>query len=373
LDDGYVFTTPVSPELTPDQARDLDDILFSSRPLEYFSTRIAGLLAGATVPETGTALGAEFSRRLGVVEAGEVLVFSADDRALQVAADSYVLRHHVAEALVRLYHALAVPHRNGKQADCLWQWIIDGPKQTADLARAARTHLRTEDGANNFWSLVLPRDTSADDERAATSLNVMGAWLQRAMLLLDRLDIDVNAGHNRAKHGLAVRAVHTQMTLVPGPLTPGAEVPVDVFARPGAVDLINGESLEFLSRPAATGGTAHGWELSTLRLVPSVLLAEAHLMTTTYAAMFHLAATRHFEGRNVEAGSLPTYPALPLAPTPDALLGAALVGLRRPFTLPPDGGNVTRHAAIIFEDGSRHDLEVDVPGRWTSNVVDTET
>lgn len=52
---------------------------------------------------------------------------------------------------------------------------------------------------------MLPPDTAPSDNEATSALNVMGSWLHRAMTLLVRNDINLNAGYNKVKHGLAVR------------------------------------------------------------------------------------------------------------------------------------------------------------------------
>jgi hypothetical protein len=125
-----------------------------------------------------------------------------------------------------------------------------------------------------------------------------------------------------------------------------------------------------LAKPAKVSGVKQGWEVTTLRLVPPVLLAEAQLMAVTHAAMSALAATRHFKGRDSGERTPPGYPALPLGPTPDQLLGKAVVGVRRPFTLPPSGTGLTRPPALAFEDGSHVTLDVDVANHWSSAIVD---
>ncbi|MFL6100815.1 MAG: hypothetical protein ACJ71T_12775 [Actinomycetales bacterium] len=176
LHDGGMFTEPVDPDLTPEQAQELDDDLFSSRPLEYFSARIASLLADLSAAEVYPAAGREFARRLGLTRPDEILAFTSDDRALQVAMDSLVLRHHVAEALVRLYHALAVPPA-ANRASCLWQRLADGPRTTVSLVDAVLAHLTSEAGHGQFPGLVLPPDTALDED-AVTALNVMQDWSQ---------------------------------------------------------------------------------------------------------------------------------------------------------------------------------------------------
>lgn len=333
-----MFTQPVGPHLTPEQARELDDDLFSSRPLEYFSSRIASLLATVSATDEDSALGRQFARLLGVTHPGQVLAFTDTDRVLQVAADGYVLRHHVAESLVRLYHALGPPDGANKSS-CIWQRLADGPRSTVKLVDAARAHLIGQDGHDAFPSLVLPPGTTLDED-AVTALNVMQDWLLRAMSLLTRHDIDINAGHNKAKHGFAVRTGLQQVVFTKTPLQPGEPVPLDAIVGLDAVDLINGASLDFLSKPAKAERVEHGWEVTTLRLVPPVLLAEAQLMAVTHAALFSLAAARHFDGRPDGQRASPSYPTIPLGPTPGQLLGKSLVGVRRPYTFPASATEV---------------------------------
>jgi hypothetical protein len=278
-----------------------------------------------------------------------------------------VLRHHVAEALVRLYMALALPDN---QVACAWQRLADGPGTTVKLVKQARAHLTSSAGHGSFRQLVLPPDTTPADQDAAIARNVMAQWLHRAMSLLTRSDNDINAGHNKAKHGFAVRTSYLNMAFSTAPLTPGADVPFDALTGPDTVSLINGASPDFLARPAKVFGVEQGWEVTTLRLVPPVLLAEAQLMAATHAAMFSLAAIRHLQGRNAGDRTLPGYPALPLGPSLEQLLGKAVVGVRRPFTLPPSGTGLTPPPALAFEDGSHVTLDVDVASHWSSVIVD---
>jgi hypothetical protein len=63
------------------------------------------------------------------------------------------------------------------------------------------------------------------------------------------------------------------------------------------------------------------------------------------------------------------YPNLAQGPTPNALLSGSVVGIRRPITLPPDGGPIDRPAAIAYFD-YYYTLRVDVAGKFTGYVVD---
>jgi hypothetical protein len=135
---------------------------------------------------------------------------------------------------------------------------------------------------------------------------------------------------------------------------------------PSAVDIFAGPTLDYLSRPYKIKGRKQGLEITTLNLKPATLLAEAWMMATTYGAMFHLAAARHFSGRNVEIAA---YPPLPLGPTPLELLpDAVVVGLRQPLTTPPHGGELDRTTIIGLQRGYRP-LDVDLDGGWSGTIT----
>jgi hypothetical protein len=285
-----------------------------------------------------------------------------------VATDSFAVRHHTAEALVRLYHGLTVGSTAGGSAACVWASVADGPVRTVDLVEQASSHLRSTPGREAFWSLVLPSAVAPEaTQEMVTALNIMGAWLQRAMALLIRDDININAAHNKVKHGLAVRPrddVRITFT-TQGPNADGT-IPVSALTGPDAVDLFDTVTLDYLARPSKQHGRRQGLEVSTLRLSPEVLLAEAWMMAVTHGAMFYVAAAQHFAGRE---GLLATYPRLPLGPTPDQLLGNSIVGMRFPVTTPPDGRALDREAGIALQ---KHfvPLHIDFANATVSTVVD---
>ena len=112
--------------MTAGQAKILTDEFFTAKPLSYFSARIASLLeaheAGST---TSTDVYKPLWAGLGISEP-DLLEFTDSDRQLQVAVDSLATRHHAAEALVRLLHALASP-RSEQDGKSTWARIADGP------------------------------------------------------------------------------------------------------------------------------------------------------------------------------------------------------------------------------------------------------
>jgi hypothetical protein len=175
-----MFTSPSGSILTPDQAQELDDEFFQSMPLDYFHSRIASLIGSSgTSSSLTTTLAAHFARALGVDDPSTLLNCSASSRELQVAIDSFALCNHAAEAIVRLYHALAVTADRDDPAPCVWARIADGPRRTIDLIQQSRAHLGG-DGHGSFWALVLPASaataTASEQDRFNTALNVMAFW-----------------------------------------------------------------------------------------------------------------------------------------------------------------------------------------------------
>ena len=90
------------------------------------------------------------------------------------------------------------------------------------------------------------------------------------------------------------------------------------------------------------------------------------MMITTLSAMFHLAAGRHFDGRDAP---LPRYPALPTGPTPDQVLATTVIGLRQAITNPPDGKPTDRPTGLARHESFK-DVTIDFANATTGIVVD---
>jgi hypothetical protein len=373
-----VFTKPTGPVLNEEQAQALDDDFFGSRPMEYFHARIAGLLAAMPGADTEpSSVQQAFDNALAPLEG--MLTHTERDREVQVAIDALSVRHHAAEALARLYHALTAPPAEGPH--CVWAGMVDGPRSTAALVEASRRHLTSSAGADMFATLMLPPRVRSDQlAPAEAALNVAGAWLHRAMDLLVSGELDINAANNKVKHGLVVRARDDQrVAFIRTPLSAEGTVPQSAFTAQGSIDVFTRTTLRFLSRPPVPKGRKAHLESTTFQLVPETLLAEATMLSTTFGALFHRAGLEHLERHPVPAEGDPPQsgrhapdmgapPAMPLGPTPTQLLGNAVVGLRHPVTTAPDGGP-TRGAAWVFEE-QVVTLEVDVDGRREGTIVD---
>lgn len=295
-------------------------------------------------PSLGSTLRDDFLAAVGLQASDQPLLVDRRDQDLQVAIDSFTLRHHAAEAVARLYHGLAVA-----DGPSVWANVVDGPRRAVDLVDEVRTHLHNSPGHETFWTLVLPPDlpqraSQHDQDTISRALNVHGAWLRHALRLLVRDDIDLNAAHNKIKHGLAVRPQDDQLwTFTSTPPASDGSLPLSALTGPGAVDIFDGPTADFLARPPKTGGQTQGLELTTLNLKPHLLLAETWMLATLHAAMFSLAAARHFAGRQVD---LPAYPTLHVWPTADELLTDVVVGMRQPVTNRPDGGQPDRRTGL---------------------------
>lgn len=344
------FARPATRQLDVEHAKELDDEFFQSRPIGYFASRIESLLRDrpkGSAPSFGTH-GEEFASRCGVESPSDVLGVSEEDWELQVAVDAFSVRHHAAESLVRLYHALTIGAESEAAARSTWCAVVEGPSKTVDLVKQARLFMDSREGVEDFWRLVFPEKISQHPEMAEEanqSLNVMADWVRHAMSLLVRDDININAANNKIKHGLAVRPkAKTLATITTIPPNADGSVPLSALSDENSFNVLEGITAEYLSRPQ-TPGRRQGLEMTVLNLRPVTLLTEAWLIATVHAAMFHIAAAKHFADRDV---TIQPYPALPLDTTPERVVGGAAIGVRYPVTTPPDGGLVDRVEGIAF-------------------------
>lgn len=365
-----MFPPPTGPEPSADQVRELDDAFFSSDPFGYFRARIESLIAysdGAS-PRLDEGLGAEYVRRLRRNPA-QVPPASDDARQLQVAIDSLSLRQHVAEALVRLWAAVLEVRLTEPGAVSVWATLTDGKTNLKEVLQQIGATEGSGDPDVQLF-LLLPAqlagqfDTDPHIQRAA---GVLGRWLEHAERLLLRDDIHLAAANNKVKHGLAVRArndLRVEFLTADAVPAEGDSIPLSAFTS--SVTLFGKPLVEYLARPPRDANGRQGLELTLLRLDAGTLLAEATMLATVHAAVFHVAATRY--APTVEG--IAPYPVLPLGPMPDELLGKAVTGMRSPVTTRPGDGLVERHTGVGFNDGTFVGLSVDHDGRRTMTVTD---
>jgi hypothetical protein len=210
-----MYPPPFGKSLTAEQACELDDTFLSSDPFEYFRSRIASLLAwheiaarreGEQAEAPEGSIRAEFNQYLQRRPADGP--FRELDVHAQVAADALAVRHHAAEALLRLACARLAPDALGG-ARCLWAEISSGPSQIGDvIARLSECAKASDAGNRLLRSVVSPESLAAARSNAeiVDAANVFGEWLAYAAGLLSPAEIDLQAAHNKVKHGLSVRA-----------------------------------------------------------------------------------------------------------------------------------------------------------------------
>jgi hypothetical protein len=377
-----MYPSPDGQDLTEEQAVELDDTFLASDPFQYFSSRIASLLAWQESaplsdaplpgPEPGS-IRAELNQYLQRPVADGP--FKVLDVHAQVAADALAVRHHAAEALLRFACARLAPSPSAG-VPCLWAEIASGPTQIADVIERLNASAQEADsGERMFCALVEPgrRETARRSPEIVDACNVFVEWLGYAAGLLSPAAIDLQAGHNKVKHGLAVRArSDMRVTFVTTPPNADGSIPLSAFTGPGAVDIFDQPVLELLARGPKVDGHRQGLEITQLRLKPSALLADAYMLAMAHGALFHVAAVEHFAGREDlrEYQAPPPFPGYPVGgPRPTHIDAHAPLGMRFPLTTPPGGGNVRREAGIGFR-GRFQILYVDHANRSSGRVVE---
>jgi hypothetical protein len=351
----------------------LDDAFFSSDPFGYFRARIESLIAytGGATPDYGNGLGAEYARRLRRNPA-QIPLASDDARQLQVAIDSLSLRQHVAEALVRLWAAVLEVRSTEPGMVSVWATLTDGKIKLKDVLQQIGLAEGSSDPDVQI-SLLLPGPLVGQfdtDPRVRRAAGVLGKWLEHAESLLVRDDIHLAAANNKVKHGLAVRARNdVRIEFLPADVVPveGDSMPLSALAS--SFTLFDKPLVEYLARPPGGANGKQGLELTMLRLDAGTLLAEAMMLSTVHAAVFHVAAAR-YAATSPTIEEIAPYPVLPLAPMPEELLGKAVTGMRSPVTLRPGGGPTERRTGIGFNDGTFVGLSVNHDGRRTMTVAD---
>ena len=377
-----MYPSPDGQDLTEEQAVELDDTFLASDPFQYFSSRIASLLAwhenaplsDAPLPEPEPgSIRAELNQYLQRPVADGP--FKVLDVHAQVAVDALAVRHHAAEALLRFACARLAPSPTGG-APCLWAEIASGPTQIADvIARLNASALDADSSERMFCALVEPgrRETARRSPEIVDACNVFVEWLGYAAGLLSPAAIDLRAGHNKVKHGLAVRArSEMRVTFVTTPPNADGSIPLSAFTGPGAVDIFDQPVLELLARGPRVDGHRQGLEITQLRLKPSALLADAYMLAMAHGVLFHIAAVEHFAGREDlrEYQAPPPFPGYPVGgPRPTHIDAHAPLGMRFPLTMPPGGGQVRREAGIGFRDRFQI-LHIDHANRSSGRVVD---
>ncbi|MFC0582737.1 hypothetical protein [Micrococcoides hystricis] len=363
-----MYQPPTGPDLTAEQCQELDDTFLSSDPYGYFSARIGMMLwwAESEVDSDEHPLAASADEQQHATETrgrfacllGRPVDFMPETSprsiATQVATDAYALRHHAAESLVRLTAALS--QRTNVAETCVWVALSAGPNQLDQVISQLRESFSSAEAPMQFARLVLREQDLQNGmtEQLTSASNVFAGWLEFAIDLLVGHELQLNAAHNKVKHGLSVRARDDlKVSFVTTPPSPDGTIPVGVLTGPDAVDIFDRPVIEVLAQAPKVDGHRQGLELTQLRVDVPAVLAEAYMIAWAHGAMFHVASTNHFEGRVDLPDYLgaPAHPGYPVGgPHPDHVSGKAPVGMRFPLTTPPGGGPAKRPAGIAFRD-----------------------
>lgn len=203
---------------------ELDDQFFTSDPYSYIRARILTLLS-ADRPALGGSAADEFVRLLGPSSAHFA---ECDERTakLQRAVDAFALRHQTAESLVRLLHVV-LHHQTGHS---YWVELADAPIKNVEVIKQNRSALDADEdgGLERMRTVLLPTVPELADgsevgverackpvpepsyERASSSdleaaLDVHISWINFAIQLFLQDSPDLDAAHNKFKHGMGLR------------------------------------------------------------------------------------------------------------------------------------------------------------------------
>lgn len=386
-----MYPPPQGPNETLEQAEALDDTFLSSDPFAYFISRIAMLHGWALATQKPADEDADADAFPGEVAIGRPDLLGVIHAVMgnqpppapprmatsaQVAVDAFALRHHLAEALLRLFLACA-DHAERPQQDLapgtpvsLWARLTDDRNLTIDeLVKAAvKAVNRLPEGA--FANMVLPPDVPVDETTLprAERLSAMCAdWIEHSVALLRSAQLDTTRAHNKVKHGLAVRGRSDyRLAFSLAPPRPDGDIDLSAFDPDVSVDVFDRPVLEFLARPSRK----QGLELTQLRLDYRELLSEGAMMAFVYGALFHVVARSHFADRAIPQGlTVAPHPGF-VGETPKPNHAGHQVGLRFPITGPPKGGKA-RPAGIGHPDGTFQTL-IFTGEKTTGRIVDED-
>lgn len=368
-----MYPPPQGPTETPEQAQALDDTFLAADPFGYFVSRIGMLHAWALAapdPDEDAKISEDSPGNgradvLGVISA--VMKNEPPPHlprmvvAGQVAVDSFALRHHLAEALLRLFVACVEQTEPPQETPepgkpvSIWARMTDDKNFNVNDVVKAAVRAGEELPPDGLAKLVLPPGMHLDESTrplAQGFLTLCVDWLGHACDLLQPAELDITTAHNKVKHGLVVRGradLKVTFTTV-GPNEDGG-VPLSAFDPGVSVDIFDRPVLEFLSRPKIQGQPAQGLEVTQLRLGYRELLCEASMMALVHGALFHVASHRHFKGRLRPDGlRIAPHPGL-VSESPKPNHAGHQVGLRFPITTPPGGGKA-RPAGVGGPDGN---------------------
>lgn len=352
-----MYPLPTSKALPRDLAAELDDRFLTSDPSGHFRVRLAALTSASVPQDFSGPLAARVQELLGPASA---LLTNVDARVvqMQVAIEALAVRHQIAEALLRLIHAVLHAPRSDDRS--VWVALTDTPTRMRDVIEQNRETLgeSAEEAYRRMADLLLPLDTGTDAASIEESREIHVEWINFAIALMLQRNPDLNAAHNKFKHGLAVRAQDDLLLAVSKAApTPDGTIEASALNGPDTARLLDGVTLELLARQPKKKGQAHGLELTQMQTDPAATIAEAGALMLTHALLFHQAAAVHFASRSVPRGrQAPPFPGrFDGGPRPGKSRAHRPFALRFSLSLPvADGGSAKPE--LFWTDGARQEL-----------------
>lgn len=361
-----MYPPPKSHVLEQSQRVELDDRFFATDQWAYNRARIAMLIKWADDSARDNDLAAEL---LSVGNSIRHTTSSVRDQfanlirhdletpshglgdavAKQAAIDAFNLRHHLAEALVRLVAARIRGGAHGSKS--LWELLAAGPNQLEDEVKLLPSHESSDVDLEDFVRHFFPRDIDPlahPDVRGAADVFV--GWFDYAVRLLRAKELDLNGVHNKLKHGMAVHA--TDSLRVDAILTRPVDlqaIPVGTFRGDDSFPVFDHPVVEVMLRQSNVPRQSAGLELLQVHLSTATLLADAYMLAWTHASVMFSAGRAHFEGRLEEApGWLRQEMPIPVGgPSAMDMRSNEVVGMRFPLTTARSSHD-TRSAGIAF-------------------------
>ncbi len=304
----------------------------------------------------------EFYKALGIKEAEITLNLDTRQRGLQVAVDALALRHQAAEALTRFIYALTAAKPHAGDAESVWLAISDSPTQMINVVKANRSAFNSDPG--QFLKLLFPPELDGQMDVLGAADTAL-AWRKHAEQLLTDDELSVNAANNKLKHGLATSARDdVRIDFINTPPTSDGTIPLSAFGEGNSVQIFDRPMLTYLCRPPRR--MKQGLEMISLRVEVPVVLAETWMIANVYAAMFHVAALKHFGGHLPEG--IAPYPAMVVGRLPEDVIGGRVLGYRSAVTLPPNESTQPRPSALFFHRKFLH-MDLDYASRADCVVV----
>ena len=265
-----MYPPPAGTELTVDQARELDDTFLSSDPFQYFRCRIASLMAWQETAPVGDRPLSEAARGSVRSEFNAYLQrWAVDGRYkeldvhAQVAADALAVRHHAAEALLRLAWArLALEPITGPR--CLWAEIATGPRPIEDVIARLNDSANAPNPGERMLRVLIPSgalEAARSNVEIIDAANVYVDWLAYAgadRLARRRSTLRPPTTRSSMDWLFELRS-DMRVTFAAQRPNDDGSMPLSAFTADGAIDIFDQRSLNHSLKDQGLLATVEGW------------------------------------------------------------------------------------------------------------------